>query len=240
MERESGIQPPALSSVLNQTRWRIPALVFFMLWPWIWVSMGLFVLEDFRLTIMLYQIVCCALPFFLFGTRVPLLPLGLRKRWLIAGIVLMNVALLLFFKLTLPQMIDWPMARHHLEAIHLVPGAAFWLYGAFIVLFNPLFEEGFWRGTLYRLWREILPPQHATWLVSFFFGAWHWLLLQYFCTPAWAILLACLTMVGGVVFTYSYERTGSLGAAVLMHGLGTDLPLLFVVHTLMVQSRMLG
>lgn len=239
MERESDIQS-TLTRTSEAPRWRTMALVFFMFWPWIWVSTGLFVLQDFRLTITLYQIMCCALPFFLLGTREAILPLGIRKRWLILGIVLMNIVLLTFFKLALPMIIDWPMAARNLQAIGLSPSAAFWAYGAFVVIFNPVFEEGFWRGTMYRGWREKLGPTNATWLVSFFFGAWHWLILQYFCTPIWAVLLAVLTMVGGVVFTYSYERTGTLGSAILMHGLGTDLPLLFVVHTIMVQAAAMG
>jgi hypothetical protein len=98
MERESGTQPVAVitgrpGAANPPRRLRLFLLLFFIsLWPWFWVSLGMYVIKDFRATIVLYEVLCCALPAFLFRRElVPLLPLGYSIRLLLVLSLAANV-----------------------------------------------------------------------------------------------------------------------------------------------------
>ena len=212
-------------------------LLFFMtLWPWFWVSLGLFTLKDYRATMGLYELVCCGLPLLLLRSpKVALWPLSVQKRYIAIAILASNIMFLGLFKQTGGVLLDWSVFGSHTHAIGLGLGPEFWLYGAYLVFLNPLFEESFWRGTVYREWRTRIGPWPANLLSSFFFGAWHWIILQYYCDPFWALYATGTVMIGGVIFAYCYEKTGSLGASVILHGLGADLPLVFIAHTALLQ-----
>jgi membrane protease YdiL (CAAX protease family) len=214
-------------------------LAFFMtLWPWFWVSLGLYQIRDFRVTMLLYELLCCLLPVLIFRSkRVRLLPLGLPVMGLAFLIILANLVLLGAFKATHGMMLDWPALSAHFKTIHLVRNWQFWLYGFYLITLNPWFEELFWRGTVYREWRQVLSPWQANLLSSVFFGLWHWLIVQFFCPPVWAIIATFVVMFGGMMFAWTYERTNTLGAGILMHGLGADLPLVAIVHTALVLSH---
>lgn len=232
------VQPQAMG--LKDSRARMLLLVFFMLSPWIWVNYGLHVVQDFRVTIALYELVCCALPLIVFRVdKVPVWPLRVSMRTLILVILAANVFFLANFKTLYAHIMDWSVFGPRIRALQMGPNAEFWGYGIYLVFFNPLLEEGFWRGVVYREWRKLLGPWRANVISSFFFGAWHWIILQHFCTPAWAIGLSVLVMIGGSVFAYTYERTGTLGAAILLHGLGADLPLVFIVWQSVLYSQTL-
>jgi membrane protease YdiL (CAAX protease family) len=221
--------------------WRMPAVLLFMtVWPWFWVSFGLFTVKDFRVTMFLYEIICCGLPILLLrGEVFSFLPLAVRKRYIFIACLAANIMFLGLFKQTNGMIIHWPTFGAHIQAIGLEVNPAFWIFSFYFVLLNPLFEEVFWRGVVYREWRARLGPWRANLLSSFFFGAWHWIILQYYFEPLWAIICAITVMIGGVIFAYSYEKTGTMGTAVLLHGLGADLPLVFILHTAIINSAAL-
>lgn len=233
------IQPKAAQ--LSNTRFRMAVLLFFMtLWPWFWVSFGLYVIKDFRVTIALYEIFGCALPILLLrGGKAPIWPLNVPSRFLFLAVLVANIMFLGIFKQTGGILLDWKVFAEHAKGIHLGDNLEFWGYGVFLVFFNPIFEEVYWRGTIYREWRALIGPTKANLLSSFFFGLWHWLVVQHFCEPLMAISSTFTVMIGGVIFAYAYQKTGTLGASILMHGLGADLPLLFIVHTAILHSATL-
>lgn len=210
-----------------------------MLMPWVWIGLGLLGLKDYRLAILLYEILGCALPLLIWGGCKRLSdfwPIHIRPLCLFTLIIVMNITLLSLFKLTQGFGMDWLSFRHQAHNVKLGLTPYFWLFSLYIVTINPFLEESFWRGLIYRKWKSHLGAFRANLLSSFFFGAWHWLVLQHFCRPDWALVLAGCVMLGGVIFTATYEKTGSLGASVLLHALGADFPLVFVAYACL--SRM--
>jgi membrane protease YdiL (CAAX protease family) len=237
MERESGAESsslePITAEILNTSRSRIALLIALMLLPWACASFGLFVLQDYRMTMLIYGIVCCILPTLLFRQR-PIHFLPIKQNFLLmAGIVaVMNLLILGLFHFTRFG-IDYLSFIERADPIHLIFNRQIIEYGLYFVIINPLLEETFWRGFIYEEWKHFVSPTWACLITSFFFGAWHWVIVQDFCSPIWAIILSIAVMIGGFLITRVYDKTGTLGAPVLIHSLGADLPLLIVVFLLL-------
>lgn len=208
-----------------------------MLAPWLWVWLGLDVLKDYRLTILIYEGLGCALPLLWFRPRLPAFhPLRLSPGVIVLGALFLNVLILGIFKATHGFQMDWPEFHRQAERTRLVVDGWFWFYAAVIILVNPVLEEAFWRGFIFREWKKRFGVGRAALISGFFFGAWHWLVLQHYSQPVWAVALTLLVMLGGIILAWTQEKTGTLGAATLVHGLGTDLPMVFVVYDCILQG----
>ena len=243
MEREFEPQPLNINSesvqyehrqqksVGSTPRMKVILLLILMVMPWVWVYLGLEVLGDYRLTIAMYELLGCALPVVIWGGhRNPLFPLRCNLFWLLCVSVMLGTMIILVYTASNGFGMDWQFFYSRSTQSKLAVNDSFWLFAIVIGLINPFLEEMFWRGLIYRSWRALIGAGGARWLSSFFFGAWHWVVLQHFCNPVWAVVLTILVMIGGVTFCMLYERTHSLGASVLFHGLGADFPMIFVVY----------
>jgi membrane protease YdiL (CAAX protease family) len=241
MERKPNAQPHAITAdapeAPHQRRIPLALLLFLMLLPWLWINIGLTILKDYRLTILTYELLGCAFPAFLLKPKqLPLWPIRLSPWILIINIVLVNVVILSIFKFSNGFNMDWAFFYQQTQGIHLLINGYFWLFASYIVILNPMFEELFWRGIIYEQWKKRVSTRNANLISSFFFGAWHWQVLHHFCQPEWAIALSIMVMVAGVVFAYIYEHTRTLSASMILHGLGADLPMAFVVYDCIVYS----
>lgn len=204
-------------------------ITLLMLWPWLCAGFGLFVIRDYRITMLMYGILCCALPIVLFRRRAAILfPLHFSVVKLLAIVLVMNIIILGLFQLT-HFGIDSAAFLQHAAGIHLSLNHSLTEYLLYFVIVNPLLEEVFWRGFIYEEWKRILSPWPARLISSFCFGAWHWVIVQHFCPPFWAILLTLAVAIGGLLVTFIYDQTETLGAPILIHALGADLPLAFIV-----------
>lgn len=85
-----------------------------------------------------------------------------------------------------------------------------------LVVLPALVEELLFRGFLFTRLRRILPFWWTTLIVSVVFGALH-LQLGAGSSPLWSVMID--TAVLSVVLCYAREKTGSIWAGVLMHGL---------------------
>jgi hypothetical protein len=221
------------SEKMTNDRSRLLLLVVLMLLPWVCMAFGLFILKDYRMTMLIYGIVCCVLPTLLFRQRpIHFLPIHQKFLPLFGMTVVMILLILGGFYLT-GFGIDPALFLQHANTIRLILNGQVAEYGLYFVIMNPLLEETFWRGFIYEEWKRFVSPKTACYITSFFFGAWHWVIVQNFCTPLWAIVLTVAVMIGGFLVTRLYDKTGSLGAPVLVHGLGADLPLLLIVFYLL-------
>lgn len=209
-----------------------PALLTaLMLMPWVWVYLGLNVIGDYRLTIFMYETLGCALPVMIWGrNRAPIWPLRCNMVWLISVAGILATMILLVYTASNGFGMDWRYFNAQATQSKLLVNGLFWVSAVVIALINPFLEEFFWRGLVYRGWKARLGATKARWVSSVFFGAWHWLVLQHFCHPVLAVVLTLLVMVGGFTFCMLYERTRTLGASILFHGLGADVPMIFVVY----------
>ena len=239
MEREFDPQShpvatePSLAEQVQSggTGLRVTILIIAMLMPWLWVGLGLVLIKDYRLTILLYELFGCGLMVLLSRPKqMALFPLRVPFSRILVSAAIVGIVILGVFKGTGGFGMDWDYFYRQAQATHLAINGHFWFFAAYIILLNPLFEEAFWRGAIYREWKEIIGVLPANLVSSFFFGAWHWVVLQHYCQPIWALFLTFWVMVGGVIFAYTYEKTGTLGAPALLHGLGADLPMVFVVY----------
>lgn len=236
MERESDLQQIPLNAPLEFApaggKLRLVFLCVSMLMPWFWVGLGLHVLQDYRLTIAMYELLGCGLPILLFtGKRTPpIMPFKIRRRWILFTSLLVNAVILGTFWATQGFDMDWDVFHQRMESTHLSANFQFWAFALYIVILNPVMEEMFWRGVVYKEWQHYVSIRKANLISSFFFGAWHWVVLQTYCGPVWAILLTIAVMIGGSLFASMYEKTGTLASSIAMHGLGADLPMVFVVY----------
>ena len=85
----------------------------------------------------------------------------------------------------------------------------------------PLSEELFYRGMIYPVFRQHLGPLWGAVLAGIVFGVAHWDLWR-------TIPLA----VGGAVLCYIYEKTGSIFASALAHGVWNGVMSMFVYFSL--------
>lgn len=243
MERESDRQPVQLK--LGPIDWtakgqplRLVFLSLAMLAPWFWVWLGLHVLKDYRLTILMYEVLGCGLPILLIRNKPlpPLWPFRFKRRWILSGAVGVNLIILGVFWQTNSFNMDWEWFYQRMQTTHLFVNTEFWLLALCIVLLNPFFEEMFWRGIIYQELKDYTTPLKANLISSFFFGAWHWVVLQAYCTPFWALWLTVAVMLGGILFAYTYEKSGTLASAVMLHATGADLPMVYVVYSCVTQA----
>lgn len=222
-------------------------LALLLLWallpvPLVWISFYQF--HSFWIAILAYGGIVCVFPTLLIHLQVllnrqrrlnqqnPRKRLACKKRSLLltAGLIVLTWLVLeggwLWFK---KSMLNWESFPEATASIGLTPGLPFWLLVIYFVALNPVVEEFFWRGVVYERLKSFVSPWHALLWSSLLFGAWHWVIIQYFFTPAWQIALTFLVCLGGVIFGLLYERSKSLLPAILVHGLGADLVIMLIL-----------
>ena len=206
-------------------------LFLFMLLPWAWVGLGMYVIRNFKITFVLYYLLGCLMPL-LFLRHGPLnwRQINFRKKELFAWIVLGNLFMLSAWVVCNHYFFIWADFIAGLQRIHYVAKKDFYPVALFFLTVNPLIEEVFWRGTLYENLKTLLGVRRAVAVSSFFFGAWHWVIIRQFFYPLPALVITFAIMVGGVFFTLFYEKSRSLMASVLIHSLGADLPILLILY----------
>lgn len=244
MEREPDLYPVELepfhsSLTAPGSYFRLAMIGIAVLMPWFWVSLGLFAFQDYRLTIALYELLGCGLPILLFRKKTwpPILPFNLKRRWVLLTSLIVNAIILGAFWMTQGFQMHWGAFHQRMQNTHLSADFQFWAFALYIVILNPVLEELFWRGIIYKELQDYMSKPKANLISSFFFGAWHWVVLQSYCQPVWAILLTLTVMLGGVLFACAYEKTGTLASSIALHGLGADLPMVFVVYNCIQQGN---
>lgn len=208
-------------------------LLFLMSMPWLWVWIGLYVFGDYRLTIALYATMGCVIPVFLFGKRnmrfAPVrFPLQRLLIWILVGHTVIYSAWWVLSPFFLAN-VDMPA---HLAKIGFDFDRHFLWVVLYLVGINPIVEEAFWRGTIYREMARVTPGPIAWDLSSVGFGFWHWPVLFYAFGPVWATVVCFFLVLSGLVLGHLYRRTGTLAAPILVHGLGGDLPIAILLWSI--------
>lgn len=243
MARLSGLRESFHTSILPLAR-----LGFFMLMPWFWVSYGFYVAHDFKMAFLLYQVLGCLVPALLLSggrpwrsfLNIKALFIKNRPHWklMIAGCVIGNGVILggwMLFK----TVFFWRDLPIRLSAIHFRTMHDFLDSAFLLVILNPVLEELFWRGSIYPGLKQHLSRRKAWLLSAFFFGAWHWIVIQFFFPPVLSIIITGFIMITGGFLIWLYEKTGSLMVPIVIHALAADLPVIIVLYWIMKACRMI-
>ncbi len=92
-------------------------------------------------------------------------------------------------------------------------------------------EEYYWRWFAWGQARRFVPGFASHVIAGFAFAAHHYVIVWVFFTPWLAILLGTLVAVGGMIWSYLYQRTGTLLGCWISHML-VDLGIFWVGWTL--------
>lgn len=147
-----------------------------------------------------------------------------RFRWdgigigVVFGLV---VALALFGLYAVAPLGDMPMrVRAKISEFHLDTWSVYVIFGLFLCVIHAFLEEWYWRGFVHAGLREWLTVPSATLMSSVGFAAHHVVILHaYLPNRFWlaTVPLAVAIAVGGAVWAWLYERTGSLYGPWLSH-----------------------
>ncbi len=196
------------------------------------MAFGLFVLHRAWAAFGLYHAVCLV-SWLVARAPLPELPASLislrRRHWtgLVAACLGVN-AVIYFFAGYLAKL----LAPHHLGNVLAALGVGRALADraalfAYFGIANPIFEELFWRQTVYARFRlGRWNPRWSAIVSGLFFGAWH-VMPVFLLLPRSIVAVAVVGVaVTGILFALLYEKLRSLPAVVLLHALGADIPIL--------------
>lgn len=214
--------------------WRVALALLFCVLPWATAWWSLYRVGNALLAFGLYHAVCL---FGGFALRSPGLPdpervWTVRARHLLLAIFGANLVTLVAYMLIGAALFDRPHVLATMDANGLGPSTYLYLFPYFAFV-NPIAEEFFWRGGVYPTFRRLFHnPLAGALIAAFFFGGWHWVVIQLFLSPLLAIGATLLIMAVGVILTLVYERTRRLYYPVALHALAGDAPLLLLLFLL--------
>jgi membrane protease YdiL (CAAX protease family) len=125
-----------------------------------------------------------------------------------------------------PELVERGLRRQQIPMNNL----SYELLFSYFAIVNPVVEEYFWRGTIYAsLRRKHWKIRASSNVDAVLFGSWHWLIVRLFFPPILALVITAGIVVVGELFCRFYERTRSLPALCVLHGLGADVPVLVLL-----------
>lgn len=130
--------------------------------------------------------------------------------------------------------VDWGSVISSLSETYRVSSTTYPLIGLAIVLVNPFMEEYFWRGFIYRAFRDNTNSKRwkRVWLYAtgIFFALHHVVIVSgWFVWWQWLLTVGFLALVG-IVFNVLYERTDSIIASWVVHSVADAVIILIGAH----------
>jgi membrane protease YdiL (CAAX protease family) len=155
-----------------------------------------------------------------------------RRHWIALAAGCLAACVLVYFMIGLlgylaePARVIAGLRRQHIPLTQ----TSYVLLFSYFAVVNPIAEEFFWRGTIYSgLRRRHLGIRLSSNLSAFLFGSWHFLIIRLFFPTIYAVAITVGIVFIGELLGRFYERTRSLPAACLLHGLGADVPVLVIL-----------
>jgi uncharacterized protein len=108
----------------------------------------------------------------------------------------------------------------------------YWAFGLFLAVGHSLLEEYYWRWFVFGRLRELLRGWRAHALTAVAFSAHHVVITTQFFSFEWGLVFGLLTGAGGWIWSWMYERQGTLTGAWVSHML-VDFAILGVGHWLL-------
>lgn len=111
----------------------------------------------------------------------------------------------------------------------------YWLFAALVSTLHAGLEEYYWRWFVYGRLRQLVSPWLAHALAGAAFASHHVVITSVYFGLGWGLLLGALVGVGGVIWSYLYQRQSSLAGAWVSHIL-VDLGIFAVGHRVLFGS----
>ena len=108
----------------------------------------------------------------------------------------------------------------------------YWAFGCFIAFMHSLIEEYYWRWFVYGQLRHLVAQGAAHVAAGLAFAAHHIIVTTQYFPLALGVSLGLVVGVGGMIWSWMYERQGTLAGAWISHAL-VDLGILSVGHKLL-------
>ncbi len=182
-----------------------------LLLPYVAVSIGLYLLHNAWLAMLIYHsgIILFLIIFRKDNLKVTQLLSGLNLKFLFGAIIVSLFSGLLIYSLW-----DFMTLEHTSIIVALakygLAGLSWYLFMIYFSIANPLLEELFWRGLLYK--KEIKP-----FLLDITFAGYHVLVLQLFINWLWVFLAFLLLVLTAWTWRYLYDTLNGLAVPWISH-----------------------
>ena len=195
---------------------KIPLL---LIGPTLMMFIGLYVFENVAITYLLFYSWLLGVP--LLGKAFQKERMRLSKNALLLGIV----SGLVFFIFIFGGMVllhDYLLDIEALRALLLAwgfigPGEIFLVL--VLLLLNPVLEEVYWRGYMFEKLRAKGSAFSAVTVSATFYTLYHVLTVMQLFVVAYALVAVIPVLIAGLFWGYIRERTGSITATIIGHGL---------------------
>lgn len=188
--------------------------------PTIMMFIGLEIFESVPMTFLLFYGWLLGVP--LFGKAFPLERMKLSKQALGMGIASGAVFFIFIFGGMVwlhEYLLDVDALRALLVAWGFI-GPAEILLVLVLLLLNPVLEEVYWRGYMYERIRRKNSAAIAITVTAAFYTLYHVLTVMQLFEVAYTLVAVIPVLIAGLFWGYVRERTGSITATIIGHGLG--------------------
>lgn len=88
-----------------------------------------------------------------------------------------------------------------------------------LLILNPIAEEIYWRGYMFEKLRKPGTASYAIAMTSFFYAFYHLLTVFPIFQGIFGIIAVLPVLIGGLIWGFMREKTGSISATIISHGL---------------------
>ncbi|WP_422122299.1 CPBP family intramembrane glutamic endopeptidase [Planococcus sp. X10-3] len=194
-------------------------LSLLLIGPTIMMFIGLYLFENVAVTFLLFYGWLLGVP--LLGKAFPKERMQLSKQGLLIGIV-SGVIFFIFIVGSMIWLHEYLLDRAELRSLLVAwgfigPGEI----GLVLVLLllNPVLEEVYWRGYLFEKIRVEGSARKAITVTAAFYTLYHVLTVMQIFEVAFTLIAVIPVLIAGLFWGYIRERTGSITATIIGHGL---------------------
>lgn len=195
-------------------------MILLLIGPTIMMFIGLQLFENVAVTFLLFYGWLLGVP--LLGKAFPKERMDISKQGFLLGIASGAVFFIFIFGgmlLLHEYLLDVDALRALLVDWGFIGPNEVWLV-LVLLLLNPVLEEVYWRGYIFEKMRKCGTAIKAITVTAFFYTLYHVLTVMQLFEAAYTLVAVIPVLIAGLFWGYVRERTGSIAATIIGHGLG--------------------
>ncbi|QHJ69134.1 CPBP family intramembrane glutamic endopeptidase [Planococcus halotolerans] len=195
-------------------------MILLLIGPTIMMYIGLYVIENVAATFLLFYGWLLGAP--LIGRAFPKERMQLSKQGFLLGIVSGVVFFVFIFGGMIwlhEYLLDVESLRELLVYWGFIGPGEIWLV-LVLLLLNPVLEEVYWRGYMFEKIRIKGSAAITITVTAAFYTLYHVLTVMQLFEVAYTLVAVLPVLIAGLFWGYIRERTGSITATIIGHGLG--------------------